>query len=148
MNIQCQEFRDYFLQNDLNIGFNAAKQGHYEKCADCREFMQSAILAVEFLQEDALIPDTIHAKLEKRLFTHTKIIFNPALVFSVLFLFIISSVFFITDFNKMGSGFQSDLLVVESVLVNGKTSDFFLDQNENYVNIYIPLKGEKSDHKK
>lgn len=143
MNTQCSKFRDHFLQEDLWDNLTPAQQDHLNECADCRAFVEETRHALNFLQEkkSVNIPAKISKKLQHRLFKPRNV-FRPAYVFTMIILFISCSVFFIKEFYKVYPERKSGLLTVESVRVNGKPCDIYLDQNEKYVNIFIPYKGE------
>ena len=98
---------------------------------------------MDFLEKEKIIdiPKRIDDILDNRLF-QSKPVFRPAFVFSMVLLFLFSSFFIIKDFNQVESDFNPNLLTVEIVHVNGKPADIFLDQNDKYINIFIPYKGE------
>jgi len=142
MDEKCLKFRDYFLQEDSGKEFTAEQQQHFETCTDCREYMEKTKSAMDFLKETAIsVPGRIEEKLDKRLF-QPKTVFRPAVVFSVMLLFIFSSYFIIKDENRLNPDLDPNLLTVEMVMVNGKSADIFLDQTEKYINIFVPYKGE------
>ncbi len=143
MEKKCLEFRDYFLQEDIGIEFNTDQQNHFDTCADCKEYAEKTKSAMDFLRKGKTIdiPGRIEEKLDRRLFK-SKAVFRPAFVFSMLLLFLFSSFFIFKDINPLESDLNPHLLTVEMVMVNGKSADIFLDQNDNYINIFIPYKGE------
>ena len=143
MDRQCLKFRDFFLQKELNDEINPEQQLHLDECPDCRKFANTAKDALSFLQKEKTIevPGRVEDKLDWQLF-RPKAVFRPALVFTMMIIFFFSSVFFIKNFYPLESDQNPNLLNVEMVHVNGMSVDIFLDQNDKYVNIFIPYNGD------
>lgn len=143
MNKKCLKFRDYFLQESDGMEMNPDQQRHFDECADCREFMDETRQAMDFLQreKEIAVPPGIEEKLQQRLFRPQKS-FRPlyAIAFAVFVLFI--SVLQFTKNSDIPFIPQKHALYVEKVCLNGKPVNVYLSEEENYVNIFIPSKGE------
>ncbi len=142
MNTHCRQFRNFVLEKDQHQPLNEQAQQHLQHCSDCRLFYRQYRQAFETLNKtkSPRIPERIQRKTEQRIFKAPKRFLPAYGLVALLFLFISISLLKQNHLPRSING--TSKIQLDYALCRGKPANVYMEENQNFVHIFISNKGE------